>query len=141
MYFVSASNRAFYHTAVHAELPEDAKEISDELHAELFAGQDRGQAINFDTYPPSLMAPLPRSFEQLAANERVWRDGQLSSYDYLIARHRDEHDMERPSTLTGEQFTELLHHRQALREWPQSAAFPDIQERPIAPPWITAQFK
>ncbi|MNJ38229.1 hypothetical protein D3C77_330710 [compost metagenome] len=141
MYFVSAAHRAFYHTSVHADFPEDAKEISDELHIELFAGQNSGMTINFDTYPPSLMAPPSPSVEQLAVNERVWRDGQLSGYDHLIARHRDEHDMDRPSTLTQEQFTELLLYRQALRDWPQSLVFPDNQQRPTAPAWITAQIK
>jgi hypothetical protein len=43
------------------------------------------------------------------------------------------------TTLTAEQFNELLVYMQTLRDWPQSADFPVIEHRPIAPDWIAGQ--
>ncbi|WP_241526830.1 MULTISPECIES: phage tail assembly chaperone [unclassified Pseudomonas] len=42
-------------------------------------------------------------------------------------------------TLSVEQFQELLTYIQALRDWPQSKAFPDTDHRPNPPPWLAEQ--
>lgn len=76
--------------------------------------------------------------EQLAERERIWRDGVVASTQWLVTRHRDEQDMQLATTLTAEQFAELLVYRQALRDWPQSQAFPDTELRPVAPAFLSA---
>ncbi|WJM94976.1 phage tail assembly chaperone [Pseudomonas defluvii] len=76
---------------------------------------------------------------QMAAAERDWRDSQLSSVMWLRERHRDQQDIGAGTTLTAEQFKELLVYMQALRDWPQSEQFPVIEHRPVAPPWIAEQ--
>ena len=43
--YYSKSNQAFYDSAIHQRLPEDAVEISPEQHAALLAGQSNGQVI------------------------------------------------------------------------------------------------
>lgn len=68
--------------------------------------------------------------------ERYWRDGELSARQWLRDRHRDEQDLGRPTTISNEQFAEFLAYLQALRDWPQAQAFPDMQKRPPAPDWI-----
>ncbi|WP_025128917.1 phage tail assembly chaperone [Pseudomonas sp. PH1b] len=83
-----------------------------------------------------LNKPSPIS---MTVEERKWRDGELSSVMWLRERHRDQLEIEAPATLTGEQFKELLVYMQALRDWPQSADFPDALRRPAAPPWIAEQ--
>lgn len=85
------------------------------------------------------LANPPPTDGQLQTAERKWRDGVISSTEWLVTRHRDELDMQQATTLTAEQFTALLTYRQALRDWPQSEAFPDTQQRPIAPAWIAEQ--
>ncbi|WP_256573558.1 phage tail assembly chaperone [Pseudomonas sp. B14(2017)] len=80
--------------------------------------------------PPAMLAT-----DRIAA-ERAWRDGEISSSEWLVNRHRDELDMQRATTITAEQFAELLVYRQALRDWPQTEAFPDMQQRPEPPNWI-----
>ena len=77
--------------------------------------------------------------EQREAAEREWRDASVNAVLWLRERHRDEQDMQRSTTLTPAQFVELLTYLQSLRDWPQSAAFPAIEHRPVAPPWIAEQ--
>lgn len=81
----------------------------------------------------------PPAREQLEAAEREWRDASVNAVLWLRERHRDEQDLQRSTTLTPAQFAELLNYLQALRDWPQSAAFPVIERRPVAPPWIAEQ--
>jgi hypothetical protein len=78
--------------------------------------------------------------EQLSREfEREWRNQVLGSTEWLVARQRDEQDLGRQTTLTVEQFSELLAFRQDLRDWPQSSEFPESQHRPTAPNWIAEQ--
>lgn len=88
-----------------------------------------------DSFSPPLAVP---STEQADA-ERVWRNAEVQSTEWLVARHRDEQDLGKTPTLISEQFSELLAYREALRDWPQTANFPDSQYRPLAPPWIAEQ--
>lgn len=76
---------------------------------------------------------------ELATAEREWRDRALIDVRWLRERHRDEQDMERGTTLSAEQFGELLGYLQELRDWPQSEHFPVLEHRPNAPPWIADQ--
>lgn len=87
---------------------------------------------------PVLASSLPPTAEQLEDAERAWRDGELSRSEWLIARHRDEVDMGQPTTLTAEQYGELLAWRQLLRDWPAAPAFPDAAGRPAAPEWLAS---
>lgn len=76
------------------------------------------------------------SEEERRTAERQWRDAELAARQWLRERHRDEQDLGRPTTLSNEQFIELLAYLQALRDWPQSEAFPDTLQRPQPPSWI-----
>lgn len=83
--------------------------------------------------------PTPKSREQIEAAERDWRDGAVSAVLWLRERHRDEQDLLRATTLTPKQFAELLTYLQALRDWPQSEAFPAAEYRPASPSWVAEQ--
>ncbi|QWA30506.1 phage tail assembly chaperone [Pseudomonas sp. RC3H12] len=102
-----------------------------------FIGQDlvpmKPAEVEAHLSPPSL------SREQIAAAERAWRDAAVTAVLWLRERHRDEQDLQRSTTLSDERFAELLTYLQSLRDWPQSAQFPEIEHRPVAPPWITEQ--
>lgn len=71
--------------------------------------------------------------------ERQWRDLELASVMWLRERHRDQLEIGTATTLTGEQFKELLVYMQSLRNWPQSPDFPQTEHRPVAPSWIAEQ--
>lgn len=46
--------------------------------------------------------------------------------------------MGQQTTLTADQYAELLAWRQLLRDWPASSAFPDAAERPSPPEWLSS---
>jgi hypothetical protein len=77
--------------------------------------------------------------DQGAVTERAWRNTELASLVWLRDRHRDQLEIGGETTLTSEQFNELLVYMQALRDWPQSPDFPDSQHRPTASDWIAEQ--
>lgn len=72
--------------------------------------------------------PTPTA-EQLASNERIWRDRQIAVTDYLAMPDYPLTDTER---------TDLYTYRQALRDWPASTAFPTADGRPQPPEWLSA---
>lgn len=82
--------------------------------------------------PPAL------SLEALAAAERVWRNGELASHEWWVTRHRDEQAIGGATTLSSEQFSELLAYRKQLRDWPQGQGFPKSKGRPTGPAWLEA---
>lgn len=61
------------------------------------------------------------------AAERAWRDAQIAGTDYLAMPDYP---------LTEAARSELYAYRQALRDWPQSGAFPAAAERPQPPEWL-----
>ena len=69
-----------------------------------------------------LKAPEPSAEEKTAratAEERIWRDGELTRTDTL--------------SLVSDfpKKTELTAYRKALRDWPASADFPTESKRPV----------
>ncbi|MCU0092216.1 phage tail assembly chaperone [Pseudomonas koreensis] len=132
----------FFSPGVHSRIPEDAVEISAELHRELLAGQTAGQVIvrGADGYP-MLIESLPPSEDALAAVERIWRDQRLTETDGVVTRHRDEVDEGLSTTLTPEQYAELQEYRRALRYWPEAGEFPLAEHRPSPPSWLIGQLK
>jgi hypothetical protein len=70
------------------------------------------------------------------ADARVWRDGGIESVRWLRERHREEVELGVPTTLTAEQYGELLMYVQALRDWPQTEGFPAVEQRPAIPEWV-----
>ncbi|WP_047302123.1 phage tail assembly chaperone [Pseudomonas fluorescens] len=133
---------SWYHPDYNAEIPADAVKVDQCLRDELLAGVGTDIVIvKGKSGMPELGPRPPASPEQLMSQERRLRDAELASVIWLRERHRDQLEIEAPATLTGEQFKELLVYMQALRDWPQSAGFPDVQHRPVAPPWIAEQIE
>lgn len=85
------------------------------------------------------VAPADAPGDDQQTAERNWRTVELASTEWVVMRHRDELDMGRSTTLTDEQYNELLTYRQALRDWPLAAGFPDTSQRPVAPNWLAEQ--
>ncbi|MDR0189766.1 phage tail assembly chaperone [Pseudomonas yamanorum] len=77
--------------------------------------------------------------EEEANAERRWRDAELDAVKWLRERHRDEVELGGSTSLTADQFSELLVYMQALRDWPQSTKFPTQKYRPKKPGWIDQQ--
>lgn len=148
-YRVDNTRGGFLDSSVHGEIgspgctiPQGAKEITDEQHAELVAAIDNGKLVvpDPDGYPMAIEPPPP-SDEELAAIERVWRDQRLSETDGVVTRHRDEVEEGLETTLTPTQYTELQAYRRALRNWPEAGEFPLIEHRPPTPLWLAGQLQ
>lgn len=76
------------------------------------------------------------SADQTAIDERAWRNATLVKQSWLRDRHRDQLEIGATTTLSADQYNELLVHMQALRDWPQSEVFPDAAMRPQAPQFL-----
>ncbi len=118
-------------------IPADAVPVDDALFARLVQEQDGIWMIGESGVIEK--RPLPVVVPDYAQIERAWRDSELRATEWLVARHRDELDLPRDTTLTAPQYVELLTYRQALRDWPAAGAFPESAERPAAPPWLAPQ--
>ncbi len=121
-------------------LPPEAElvEVPQKEHDEIFRVLALGGSVltpGKDGRPSTAPAPGP-TLEELKSRERAVRDKTLLLTDPMIARHRDELEAERPTTLTVEQYKQLQGYRQDLRDWPESEHFPAIEYRPVQPAWL-----
>lgn len=131
----------FYSSKLHSgNIPVDAVEITQSKYTELLSEQGLGKSIKAgpNGLPVAVEPPGPTD-EQIMRKERAWRDAELASVMWLRERHRDQQEIGGSTTLSNDQFAELLVYMQALRDWPQSPEFPAIEQRPVAPAWIAEQ--
>jgi len=119
--FYSSELKNFYNAS--ATWPEDAREISDTLHAELMAAQTVGHTIKAgENGLPVAVAPLLPTAEQLAAAARSRRDELLTASDWT--QGRDVPDA------TAARWT---LYRQSLRDLPTLKGFPESIAWPVSP--------
>jgi hypothetical protein len=138
--YCSKETSGFYDPKLNEVMPGDAVEVSREQYLSLLVGRNGGLVIDFDSDGrPILVDPPPPSPEALAVVERLWRDTAISQVQWLVTRHRDEVETDRATTLSVEQFSELLAYVQSLRDWPASPLFPNITARPPVPEWLASQ--
>jgi len=83
------------------------------------------------------LKPLSASPESDVA--RAWRDAEIARVSWLRDRHRDEVEIGDETTLTAEQYAELLAYIRTLRDWPATAEFPAEVSRPVVPEWVAGQ--
>lgn len=142
MRYYSQQTGCTYLSEIHGEkMPPDAVLISDVLFHSVIANPEPGKVRSHSDGLPVLIEAPPVSSTDLAEQERNWRDSELGEVVWLRDRHRDQLDFGSPTTLTTEQFNELLGYMQALRDWPQSEGFPVIGQRPVIPVWIADQLQ
>lgn len=84
-----------------------------------------------------LIAAITVSKPEVAAC--AWRDAEIVRVAWLRDRHRDELELGDETTVSAEQYTELLAYIRDLRDWPATADFPVDDSRPSVPEWITEQ--
>lgn len=138
--YYSKTTQTTYLSGFHTEIPADAVVIPDQRHEEVIVNPVAGKVRSHDADGlPILIDPPGPTPEQLAEAERQWRDEAISQVQWLINRHRDEVEIGLATTLTIEQFAELLGYVQSLRDWPAAPLFPDVSGRPLAPQWLASQ--
>lgn len=79
----------------------------------------------------ALANPKPTP-EQLASQIRAERDAKLAASSWLVERHREELEAG-TTTLTAEQYQEVLAYRQALRDITEQETFPNLVNWPTLP--------
>ena len=101
-HFYSPETKGFYHSEIHADMPEDVFEVSDELYSDLIVGQSQGTIIVYQNRQLKLVnfVPPPITWEGVRnlRNRRLsacdWTqlsDAQLSSEDRIRwAAYRQE---------------------------------------------------
>lgn len=139
--FYSVSTGCTYLPSVHGkDMPADIVEISEAVYLAVIASPASDKVRSHDADgQPTLIDPPPVTDAALAEQERRWRDAALAAVVGLRDRHRDQLEIGTTTTLTSDQFNELLVYIQALRDWPQLPHFPAIEQRPLAPLWIADQ--
>lgn len=141
MQYMSPSTQGFYNTANYpkAMLPNDVVEITDEQFRYLLRGQNGGKVMAVDAGGKPVLNDPVLDPDMVSGQERLWRDAELERVKWLRERHRDELELSIPSSLTNDQYGQLLEYLQLLRDWPQSSNFPDQEHRPPVPAWIAEQ--
>jgi len=128
--FYSRATGGFYAEDVHGKdgIPGDAFEITDEHWQELLQAQAQGKRIVPGTHGGPIAAdPDP------APGLLIQRDNALRETDWLVARHRDEMELDpRQTTLTSQQYSALQEWRRSLRNLKSHPDFPNMKlpERP-----------
>lgn len=131
--FYSQSTRCVYIEGVHTVMPDDVKPITDAHFEQVIGASVQGQVIFHKDGLPYLKDAASLSVDQLAVVERKWRDGEISASEWMVIRHRDQLELGETLTLSADEFQALNRYRQELRDWPQSADFPDQSKRPVFP--------
>lgn len=139
MRLYSKATGSTYLKGMHTDIPEDAIEISENLYRSVIGDASLGKVRSHDESGLPCLIDAPFVERDPAALEREWRDAELASVMWLRERHRDQQEIGGNTTLSDEQFKDLLVFMQTLRDWPQASEFPDVEKRPIRPSWIADQ--
>jgi hypothetical protein len=119
-FFYAASTHTFYISDMYlGVMPNDVVEITEAYHTELFDGQTAGRLISHnDSGYPILVDYPPPTAEQV----REARDAVLRTTDWTQAADVPQATREK-----------WVAYRQALRDIPEQAGFPEDVEWPVAP--------
>ncbi|MGS0546691.1 phage tail assembly chaperone [Pseudomonas parakoreensis] len=135
--FYSQSTGCTYLSGLNVDMPSDAAPITEERFLAVIGNPEPGKVRAHDEGGlPILIDPPAATVEQLSAAARTWRDSKLSASQWVIDRHRDQAETGVSLSLSGSQYSELMVYRQALRDWPMAADFPQDQGRPSPPGWL-----
>lgn len=77
---------------------------------------------------------MPRNIQGSPDQRKQMRETLFTDCDWMTWRHRDQVDAGEPTSLTPEQWSELLSYRAALRDWPVSGDY--NEPFPAKPGWM-----
>ncbi len=128
--FYSAQTGGFYDREIHGDaIPADAVEITTTEHAALLAGQSAGQRIEADEHGRPVLRDTPAPDNDAQADAaRARRDTLITATDYLLMPDYP---------ISAAQLAEVRAYRQALRDVPLQAGFPQTIDWPAPPTIIT----
>lgn len=121
------------------DVPEGATSVKRRIFEQTLARQKGSAYLTVEGKVEFRIIEILSPEERAASEERAWRDAEVESVKWLRERHRDEADLGIKTSLTADQFMQLLSYLQALRDWPQAPDFPVQKNRPVQPDWIAEQ--
>jgi len=137
MYYFSPTTSGFYHSDLHGlNIPADAFVLSEGEYCALVSNAPEGTVLSLDIDGRPKRVPVVA--QRHDSTERAWRNQVLQSTQWLVLRDAEELETGEGTTLRAEEFKQLLAYRQALRDWPDHAEFPDARSRPVEPDWLGA---
>lgn len=77
---------------------------------------------------------MPLNLQGSEDQRKQLRVSIITDTDWMTTRHRDQLAAGTPTSLTEEQYMELLAYKQALRDWPTSGDYND--PFPPKPNWL-----
>ena len=134
MLFYSASSRGFFDDSIAAELPQDAVEISQELHRQMLDGEQSGMVISpgEDGFPHLTEAPPP-SNDDLARHVLLERDARLGIAAIRIAPLQDAVDLGKASDTEVASLKAWKGYRVDLNRVTDQDGFPGNVDWPSPP--------
>lgn len=135
MKYYSASTNGFYAKDVHDDhqMPGDVVDVTDEEWMALLDAQSQGKRIVAGVNNRPVAVERVPTVEEKVTTLLRRRNQALQETDSIVARHRDELELESATTLTTAQYRALQAWRAQLRRLPEHPQFPDIAlpERPV----------
>ncbi|MGL5220296.1 MAG: phage tail assembly chaperone, partial [Plesiomonas shigelloides] len=126
----------FYMLGWNSEIPEDAIEISEDLHRHLIEGLSSNKKIAIAKDGTPFLEDIEKTDAQLASEIRSKRNEYLGELDKVILRHRREVELGATTKLTDAQFKTVLQIAQDLANVPEQATFPKSVTWPTQPAWL-----
>jgi hypothetical protein len=122
--FYSVSTNGFYDSTINKDIPKDSVEITTQQHQELLNSQSKGKIIQADANgnPTTVDRPTP-TIEQLIVIAKEKRNELLQKSDWIELPN---------SPLNDAKKQKWSIYRQALRDLPAQAGFPNV-DFPISP--------
>lgn len=127
MYKYSPKTDTFYpENIIYNSLPDDVVDVGEEDFTKFIQTAPEGYTRGFSNGKVSWIKVI-KSEENLASEERYWRNRELNRSDIELNKVQDSDSNAKGSV------ADWRSYRKALRSWPESSDFPDSTKRPVAP--------
>lgn len=73
------------------------------------------------------------SYTRTPEDVRMRRDRRIAATDWLVQRHQEQAALGVETSLSAQEYDDLLAHRQALRDVPDQSGFPENVDWPEPP--------
>lgn len=101
----------------------------------LVDGNASGKEIKVDQSGRPVLQEVVITHEQACETAKQQRDAAIDSSMWFVQRHNSQKQLNIETSITDQQFTELLTYHQDLRDWPGQPGWPDI-DMPSTPEWL-----
>jgi hypothetical protein len=129
--FYSKATGGFYAADIHGDnIPSDAIEITNEVHAALLDAQSQGKRIQSDLEGRPIAVDHVPTDDELTATARQRRDSLVSATAWRYERHSRELRLGLKPT---DDLTALDTYMQSLADLTKQAGFPESITWPVAP--------